>query len=809
MSLTRYKKAKDWILKNWNDEFYYPQKIVKEIEKLRGAKLKPSENPAKMMEYSKSKAGIIGRTFVMEKAVDMYGKVVGPGLTEILKPIPREKMKQFITYAVSKRAILKESQGKETGIDMDDAKYIVEKYKNDVWDQTVVGITKWGDHLMDWIFKAGGLGPAERAIIREMNPIWLPFKRAFIDDLAVIKGAGGYINKGQAIKRMKGSGRAIINPMETLISQATETIAKAQKIHIANLFADLTETEGVGGFITRVPAPMEATTFTLARVQTDLEQLGIDTSDADMDSLLTVFTQGWQYRGKDNIVSLWRNGKRVFYEIHPELYRALSGVDMIQRGPVLKLLGPFARLLRLGATGARVAFGIRNPWRDAKTYAVLSKSKKATVFDPIVGTYKSITTTPMKYPLVWRFKAMGGQLSGMVGFDRAATMAVYDEMLLSQLGKKGKVLKVVKHPVDTLRNMISLTELGPRSIELERMYDAHRKQHPDWSDDDAFVEAFNDAQDVTVNFTKSGYYAKRVNEAAAFFNVAIRGPEKVFRAIRERPIQTIVKALAWVTLFAVSNWYKNKDRQWYKNLPLSYKYNNYWFEIGNTVYRLPIPFDLGMVFSAAPIAGLETWYSKNPKSVEAWLKMVKMQFPDPTPSMIGPAIDVAQNKDFLNRPIESPGMQYLPVTERKRHYTSAVATALSRGANKLGLSYSPVQIDYMMNNYTGGWMRQIPLRGIKERADIPVLGEFMLRTPERPARQLNEFYLIHEALSQKSQADMITRDERSQLRKTRTIYARLSAYQKSLKKAYGKKDKEKVRKIYEDMADYLKRKGFD
>ena len=803
-------RAREWVLKNFDDEFYYPKKIVSEIEKIRGANLKPTENPATMLEYSKSKAGMIARTFVMEKAVNMYGKVIGKGLIEIIEPIPREKMEPFIIYAVARRAILKMQQGKETGIDIADAKYVVNKHKNETWDKAVDEITEWGDNIMGWLVSARGLGTKEYAIIKQMNPIWIPFKRAFVDHLTVIKGAGGYINSGTMVKRMKGSARPIINPIESLITTLTETIAKAQKIHIVNLFADLSETEGVGGFMTKVPAPMEATTVTIKEMQRNLELLGIDTAGADLDALITVFTQGWQYKGKENIISIWRNGKRSFYEIHPDLYRALSGVDMLQMGPLLKILAPFARLLRLGATGARMAFGIRNPWRDAFTYAVLSKSKTATVFDPIIGTYKSIKATPTVHPLVWKFKAMGGELSGFLGQDRAATMAVYDDMLLSKLGKKGKGLKVVKHPLNAMRNLLSIPELGPRSVEVERVYNQSLKNHPDWSSEDAWVYAFNSAQDVTVNFLKSGYYAKRINACAAFFNVAIRGPEKIYRTLRERPIQTIVKGITWITIFAIANWEKNKDKQWYKNLPLSYKYNNYWFEIGDTIYRLPIPFDLGMIFSAAPIAGLEAWYSKDLAPVKAWLQMLKLQIPDPTPSMFKPVIDVERNKDFLDRPIETPGMQYLPATERRRKHTTALAIALSKGASKIGLSYSPVQIDYLINNYTGGWTRQIPLRKPKGKEDFPVLGEFILRNPHKPARQLNEFYLTFETLNQKKQAGMITTKESLQLKNTKLLHDELTICYKILKEYYGQEDKEsEINKILVLMTESLKSYGFD
>ena len=54
-----------------------------------------------------------------------------------------------------------------------------------------------------------------------------------------------------------------------------------------------------------------------------------------------------------------------------------------------------------------------------------------------------------------------------------------------------------------------------------------KNNHPDWTEEDAFIQAFNDAQDVTVNFTKSGKWARQINQVTAFFNASIRGPEKI------------------------------------------------------------------------------------------------------------------------------------------------------------------------------------------------------------------------------------------------------------------------------------------
>jgi len=816
---TKIQKAKYLFLKNWVDEFYPIMRVEDQmgLKPGTGKVLRPTEDPFIMLTYSKAKAGLIARTFVMDKAIDEYHKVVGPGLLDVLKDIPVDKIRQWIIYGIARRTVeVLEPRKIETGFEIEDAKYIIKKYKSGIFDDAVEGVTKWGDHLLDWVVRAGGLSPEEKELIRTLNPIWLPFKRAFIDNIQLIQGGGSLVNKGQVIKGIKGSGKPVLNPLETMITQTTEFIAKAQRIRIGSLLADLVNRPGAGRFITEIPAPMEATTFSLEKIKKDLELLGVDLAGVNLDAFLTVFTQGWQYKGKDNIVSIWKNGKRKFFEIDPDLYRAITGVDPLQLMPLLKIIAPFARTVRLGATGLRIAFGLyRNPFKDAFTYAVNSKQKHALIFDPLLGVYKELTAKPGE--LAWRFKKGGGSLSGMIGFDRDAAMSVYDDMMWRKLKATGKSLMVVKHPVQALaglvqntREIISWSELGPRTIEVMRMYEKYRKENPNWTDEDCYVMAFNDGQDVTVNFTKSGRYGKKVNAVSAFFNVAIQGPEKIYRVYKNNPKGFILKGLLWITLPAILMWYKNRKKQWYQNLPPAYKYNNFFFEIGDDIYRLGVPFDLGILFASVPQAALDTLIEKDPQYVEGLMDQIKMQIPDPTPSVFRPWYEVKTNRNFLGQPIESEGMQREFITERKRYYTTSFASWLSKGFFRMGIQLSPVQVDHYIKGYSGGFTRQLPAKSYVEKADLPVLGEAILRMPENPKRQMNNFFIDYEVLSQKKASDIATKEELNKLRKIKPYYYQFTRiYFKNLKKYREVKDLDKLKAEYEKITEVLRRAGYN
>lgn len=84
---------------------------------------------------------------------------------------------------------------------------------------------------------------------------------------------------------------------------------------------------------------------------------------------------------------------------------------------------------------------------------------------------------------------------------------------------------------------------------------------------------------------------------------------------------------------------------------------------------------------------------------------------NPIPQMFRPLVDIKSNADsFTGRPIESMGMDRLSPSLREKSNTTDVAKFISRGLESTAgavfgvdsmLVASPVQVDYMINNYLG------------------------------------------------------------------------------------------------------------
>ena len=78
-------------------------------------------------------------------------------------------------------------------------------------------------------------------------------------------------------------------------------------------------------------------------------------------------------KSSDSTISVWENGKKVFYDVGDEIARAVKGLNEESMGILTKILSAPAKLLRQGATGRNIDFMIPNVFTDQLDAAVSSK----------------------------------------------------------------------------------------------------------------------------------------------------------------------------------------------------------------------------------------------------------------------------------------------------------------------------------------------------------------------------------------------------------------------------------------------------
>jgi len=758
------------------------------------------------------KAGAIARFFVENYTTDLAGNRTGKGLKEIVKPVAKD-IKAFTRWIVAAQARIYHKKGLNPGISGEDANYTYEKYDNPQWQETLKEITEWNHRLLDYLVEAGGMEKKTRAIIEAANPIYIPFMREFLEgELNVGKGAGkGVAGTAKAVKKRKGSGRAVIDPFESMIQQAAKIIGVAHKTEVAVALARLADKKGTGGMIWKVPAPTQATQFEAEQLKKEIariayERMGLDPDEISSamlehwDEILTVYSNASQYYGKDNIVSFVIDGKRQFYEVEPNLYRAIQGLDLYTLPKFWNFtLGKPTRALRLGATGLNAPFGlIRNFARDAMTFTVLSKHAKAGPLSAVGGIAADVFRTPGAQ----KFKALGGKMSAQILADRRALQHLEKEILVSTI--KGKVVYTVAHPVDALRELFGVTEAGTRIGEFIPALRAAEEKYGKGSVA-ASLYALNAAQDVTTNFSRHGQIGKVLNQTIPFFNAAIQGPDKILRTLKERPGATLLKAIASLTIPAIWLWWRSKDEEWYKEMP-PYERNGYLhFRIPgtDTIIRLPVPFELGHIFQSAPVAALDAKYRKDPKLVTEMLsESLRQANPSDWPAVAGPIADVIANRDFAGRPIVPASVEGMMPEDQYKIYTSRLMKLIGKT-----IGYSPAKLEYLVNSYSGGLYsrvsRSFDLASKKEitLSDWPVLGTLFMRESYAPKQSLQRFYERTDVLDRKYQSDKASIPEMVERKGRNKARTELSSLWKQLQTV---KDEKGRKHVYMQMAMVVK-----
>jgi hypothetical protein len=334
-----------------------------------------------------------------------------------------------------------------------------------------------------------------------------------------------------------------------------------------------------------------------------------------------------------------------------------------------------------------------------------------------------------KDDLYYLWKAGGGDHTSMVSIDRDYLQKTFQEVLKD---KKAESLTYIKNPLKLLQ---VISELGEAGTRLGEMRNAIAKgKNP--------TEATFATRDITVDFLRIGAKTRSMNLITAFWNANLQGTDKMVRAFKERPYRTSLKAILGITIPSILLYMANRDDPRYKELPRWQK-DLFWIILTDDhIYRIPKPFELGILFGSVPERILEYMDQKDPEMFKSLVQTTVDGFtPGWLPTSILPIIENLTNYSFFTgRTIVPRGQEDLPPEAQSGVYTSDVAQIVGEA-----LSYSPSKIDNLIRGYTAGLgvyavqgMDKIlegtgvtnnPPKPAKSLEDTPILKAFMIRKP--------------------------------------------------------------------------------
>ena len=459
------------------------------------------------------------------------------------------------------------------------------------------------------------------------------------------------------------------------------------------------------------------------------------------------------------------------------------------------------RVLRKGVTLAP-EFWIRNIFRDVYSATIMSRYG----FTPVdfVRGFSSAIKQDQHFK---EWVESNGPSATWVSMDKNMLMTEYTRMLRGE-GVKGTAKYIVQHPFEFAAMMSEMAENATR-------IGAHRKARAKGATQ---IQAGFESRDVSVDFKRSGVYGQIVNQLVPFWNANIQGWDKFTRTfIRDLKADPKRAGVAWLkagtlitapsVALALAN---SRDPRW-KDIP-DWQKNAFWIVMTDDhIWRIPKPFELGMLFGSVPERFAEYVVSKDPTQLDAIMSSLGRNVGDvggldPTnPSMaslfaqvqpIGPAVEVMANRNtFTGGPVVPQSVQRKPPAYQKAKWTRRTFTELGER-----LGYSPAKLEYLWEGYSGTLGKYAadtsdavlnaldpqdgPPKPKAGWSEVPFIRAFVVRHPSGGGRLVNQYYdLVADNESKWSVREDLRGRERAEVERVHRITL---ANQKLIKAAWDR-----------------------
>lgn len=647
------------------DELHPLSDVVADVEKRIGRKLPFASNP---FLNAWAARGWAGKAITLLQHGDPERGI--PALKDVFHSVGKKNLKDFSAFLVALREkdiydfnskLKKGEEGSALKATMDpiDAGMTIRELakKHPEFVEAAKNLYRFQQHLIDELVKEGMLSAKAAADMRKRWPHYVPFQRIVDGIDAPSVGGKKFVNVGNTIQRFKGSSRDIVDPLESVISNTFRVVSAIERNKVGRSFVQLSKIKGMGDLCEEVKGTPKST---------------------------------------DSTFYVWEGGKKKTYATSPELLKALKMTNEEGMSMWVKILRVPAGFLRSGAT-LSPEFILRNPVRDMISASLYSKHG----FIPVWDTMRGLSLYLKKGKEYWDYMNSGAAQSAMVSLDRDYLHGQMRELL-----KKKSVLSLCANPIEALRAFSEATEMATRLAEFDlakkgytgvrnRLFGKERKPLSN-------VEAGIEARDVTLDFGRHGKSTQSLNQTVAFFNAAIQGTDKMVREFKEHPGQMLTKTFIGITLPSVMLWYLNKDDPRYQELP-QWQKDIFWVIPGkDTLYKIPKPFELGILFGTVPERMLQFMYDKEkgrngPGFKGLGSSILENLAPSIIPTGFLPAAEWMSNYSFfMDRNIVPLSQSKLPDRQQYGPYTSYLARKVGNAFN-----LSPRKIDNTIQDVGG------------------------------------------------------------------------------------------------------------
>ena len=571
---------------------------------------------------------------------------------------------------------------------------LADKYPS--FERVAEGYARFNQKVLDFAQEAGIINPETRPLWE--NADYVPFYRVEDERMVGPFAAGsGIANQKKPIKRLRGGEAHVGDIVHNIMVNTTNLIDASVKNNAALQAVDALRGSGI---VSKKPMTHSQELIPLNQVKKLLLDRGMNPNSIPEDAL-----QGFQKMFAvqppegPGVISVLRDGKKEFYYTDDELlYRAMTNINKKQWGQWMNLFRGPKRLLTTLVT-LDPGFMAANFVRDTLSAFVISRDTMIPVAAGIKGAGQALIQDEAYRTMV---SAGGAFESGYINqYDPRAT----HKMLKKAMRDPSFVRTVLRTPqklFEAWKGLGSAIENANRIGVYNAAIRAGKSKQ----------RAVFEAKDL-MDFSMGGDWPviQFLIQTVPFMGARLQGLHRLGRGFAENPIAFSMKGLL-VSMAGLALWFAFRDDDRYKELEEWDKDTYFHWWIGDNHYRLPKPFEVGVIFNTAPERIFEYMYSKENDAgrllMRRWGFSLAETFNfNPIPQTTRPMTEFAFNYNFFTgRSITSPYEADRMAPEEYRYMTSPTMIELARlmpgGLDMAsGKIRSPLHLENLYRGYTG------------------------------------------------------------------------------------------------------------
>lgn len=723
------------------------RKAVDAIEK--GKSLEDAENPDflyRLAELSNTRS-----QYMVEKGmIDTEGNYTGPGLKQIFSRFEGKKgydvagEKRFWEYALSRWAVEKAAQQKETGVEVEAAMKVVTEGHGE-FENTFRALMDWQNGTLKYARDSGLISAEAFDKMVEENKSRIPGYRTEEEAAPGVKGAGPGKTAYNPVKKFFGSDKKVEPILKSLLQDAFLRVELANR-NKANLsLADHLSEIGLAG---KQPGG-KMVQFTLP-----------DAKDVDdFDTEQTIWRMIGRTANKDE-VPIIRDGKTEIWKFaDPDLVRVLRGYDQVSLSTWQRMASAMTKVTR-NLIVMNPLFPVRLMQYDVPWQFITKPGFRNTLADVYVGMRETLGKTNA-YD-AW-LRSGGAERV----FDGLSKNAYIKDMLKGHDDPAylDGVWNVISSPYHGLRAWAQVLNQAQRVGRFARGQDIGESQ----------IRAGVASSEAAFHRAGFGGPAAKAWNAIQPFTAAylnsleqtVRGQFGIGKTITGEHFngaQFTAKALAVITLPMLANWYFGHDKEWYKAAPDWQKDNGLLIHVGpddggHTIF-FKYPPVLSFLYGALPRRLMEQFVADNPDAWAGIGESFGATFLPPgglmTYNVFLPFIEhMANHSFFRDQPlVPDDTKRSMLAPEQYGNYTTETAKNLARFLSDIPLVKDMNLAPPVVENYIRDWGGTLGISAVKfaEMAlgsnpkapetkieDMPLINSWLSRYPSATAAPIQEF----------------------------------------------------------------------